>query len=56
MQSMRWTLNDNTLAGMRVKDKQCFSVQYHPEAGPGPNDATYLFDDFYKMYARNQVS
>jgi carbamoyl-phosphate synthase small subunit len=46
-------LNDNTLAGMRIKDKNCFSVQYHPEAGPGPNDATYLFDDFYKMYAKN---
>ena len=45
-------LNDNTLAGMRIKDKKCFSVQYHPEAGPGPNDATYLFDDFYKMYAK----
>jgi len=46
-------LNDNTLAGMRLKNKPCFSVQYHPEAGPGPNDATYLFDDFYKMYAKN---
>ena len=29
-----------------MKDKACFSVQYHPEAGPGPNDATYLFDEF----------
>jgi len=46
-------LNDQTLAGMRIKEKKCFSVQYHPEAGPGPNDATYLFDDFYKMYAKN---
>ena len=35
-------LNDGTLAGMRLKNKKCFSVQYHPEAGPGPNDATYL--------------
>jgi carbamoyl-phosphate synthase small subunit len=39
-------LNDETLAGMRMKNKNCFSVQYHPEAGPGPNDATYLFDTF----------
>tara|TARA_A100001011_G_scaffold331378_1_gene357757 strand:+ start:21433 stop:22536 length:1104 start_codon:yes stop_codon:yes gene_type:complete len=41
-------LNDGTLAGMRLKNKRCFSVQYHPEAGPGPNDATYLFDIFKK--------
>ncbi|MFQ3340670.1 MAG: carbamoyl-phosphate synthase small subunit [Flavobacteriaceae bacterium] len=39
-------LNDQTLAGLRMKSKNCFSVQYHPEAGPGPNDATYLFDIF----------
>ena len=39
-------LNDNTVAGIRVKGKNCFSVQYHPEASPGPNDATYLFDQF----------
>ncbi|RRO14423.1 glutamine-hydrolyzing carbamoyl-phosphate synthase small subunit [Flavobacteriaceae bacterium 14752] len=44
-------LNDQTLAGFKLKDKKCFSVQYHPEAGPGPNDANYLFDDFYNMYA-----
>jgi carbamoyl-phosphate synthase small subunit len=45
-------LNDQTLAGMRMKNKKCFSVQYHPEAGPGPNDATYLFDTF-KEYLKN---
>ncbi|GGG25834.1 carbamoyl-phosphate synthase small chain [Dokdonia pacifica] len=39
-------LNDHTVAGIRIKDKNCFSVQYHPEASPGPNDATYLFDQF----------
>jgi len=44
-------LNDKTLAGIKLKEKNCFSVQYHPEAGPGPNDANYLFDDFYNMYA-----
>jgi len=42
-------LNDHTVAGIRMKDKPCFSVQYHPEAGPGPNDATYLFDEFIKL-------
>ncbi len=39
-------LNDQTLAGMRMKTKNCFSVQYHPEASPGPHDASYLFDQF----------
>jgi carbamoyl-phosphate synthase small subunit len=39
-------LNDNTLAGMRMKNKNCFSVQYHPEASPGPHDSSYLFDQF----------
>jgi carbamoyl-phosphate synthase small subunit len=39
-------LNDQTLAGMRMKTKKCFSVQYHPEAGPGTNDSVYLFDQF----------
>ncbi|WP_299397369.1 glutamine-hydrolyzing carbamoyl-phosphate synthase small subunit [uncultured Gelidibacter sp.] len=39
-------LNDQTVAGMRMKSKNCFSVQYHPEASPGPQDASYLFDQF----------
>lgn len=39
-------LNDNTVAGIQLKDKNCFSVQYHPEASPGPHDAEYLFDQF----------
>jgi carbamoyl-phosphate synthase small subunit len=42
-------LNDQTLAGMRVKDKNCFSVQFHPEASPGPHDSAYLFDQFIDM-------
>lgn len=39
-------LNDHTVAGIKMKSKNCFSVQYHPEASPGPHDATYLFDQF----------
>ena len=39
-------LNDQTVAGIRLKNKNCFSVQYHPEASPGPHDAEYLFDRF----------
>jgi len=39
-------LNDNTVAGIRMKDKSCFSVQFHPEASPGPHDSRYLFDEF----------
>jgi carbamoyl-phosphate synthase small subunit len=39
-------INDHTVAGMRMKNKNCFSVQYHPEASPGPHDSSYLFDEF----------
>lgn len=39
-------INDNTVAGMKMKSKNCFSVQYHPEASPGPHDSSYLFDQF----------
>ena len=41
-------LNDQTLAGMRMKDKKCFSVQYHPEAGPGPNDCQLSYLSSFK--------
>lgn len=40
-------LNDQTVAGIRMKSKNVFSVQYHPEASPGPHDAEYLFDQFF---------
>ena len=42
-------LNDNTVAGLAVKNKKCFSVQYHPEASPGPHDSSYLFDEFIAL-------
>jgi carbamoyl-phosphate synthase small subunit len=42
-------LNDDTIEGIRLKNKKAFSVQYHPEAAPGPHDANYLFDDFISL-------
>jgi len=42
-------LNDNTVEGIRIKNKKAFSVQYHPEAAPGPEDSRYLFDDFMAL-------
>jgi carbamoyl-phosphate synthase small subunit len=46
-------LNDHTVAGMRMKNQACFSVQYHPEASPGPHDSSYLFDDFVQSLQQN---
>ncbi|MEA2972086.1 MAG: carbamoyl-phosphate synthase small subunit [Actinomycetota bacterium] len=42
-------LNDGVIEGLGCRDVRAFSVQYHPEAGPGPHDARYLFDDFRKL-------
>lgn len=42
-------LNDKSIEGIRVKGKNAFSVQYHPESSPGPHDSRYLFDDFIAM-------
>ncbi|WP_339651300.1 glutamine-hydrolyzing carbamoyl-phosphate synthase small subunit [uncultured Salegentibacter sp.] len=45
-------LNDDTVGGIAMKNKNCFSVQYHPEASPGPHDASYLFDEFMDRIKR----
>ena len=52
MQITHEHLNDHTVAGMRMKSKNCFSVQYHPEASPGPHDSSYLFDEFVAMIGK----
>ena len=44
-------LNDGVVEGFRVLDAPAFGVQYHPEAGPGPHDASYLFDEFTTLMA-----
>ena len=46
-------LNDDTIAGIRLKDKRAFSVQYHPESSPGPHDSRYLFDQFIELMKNN---
>ncbi|MCW5521041.1 glutamine-hydrolyzing carbamoyl-phosphate synthase small subunit [Aureitalea sp. L0-47] len=48
-------LNDHTAAGIRMKNKPVFSVQYHPEASPGPHDAEYLFDQFISTVKANKL-
>ena len=48
-------LNDNTVEGFRHKELPLFCVQYHPEAGPGPHDADYLFKDFIEMMKRERT-
>jgi len=47
-------LNDHTIAGISMKNKNCFSVQYHPEASPGPHDASYLFDTFIENIKKSK--
>jgi carbamoyl-phosphate synthase small subunit len=42
-------LNDQTLEGMRHREIPAFSVQYHPEASPGPHDSHYLFEEFVQL-------
>jgi carbamoyl-phosphate synthase small subunit len=49
VRSTHFNLNDNTLEGMEHLELPLYSVQYHPEASPGPHDATYLFDRFIEL-------
>jgi carbamoyl-phosphate synthase small subunit len=46
-------LNDQSIEGIRVKGKNAFSVQYHPEATPGPHDSRYLFDEFIELIRKD---
>ncbi len=46
-------LNDDTIEGIKILNKNCFSVQYHPESSPGPHDSRYLFDDFVNKIKDN---
>lgn len=48
-------LNDNTLAGIRLNNKNAFSVQFHPESSAGPNDSRYLFDKFIENIKENKA-
>ncbi len=51
MEITHLNLNDNSIEGLASKTKKAFSVQYHPEASPGPHDARYLFNSFLNMLA-----
>ena len=46
-------LNDHSIEGIRLKNKPAFSVQYHPESTPGPQDSRYLFDEFIALINAN---
>lgn len=47
-------LNDQTIEGIKVKSKPAYSVQYHPEASPGPHDSRYLFDQFIETIQQHK--
>ncbi len=56
LECTHFNLNDGSIEGIRLKNKPAFSVQYHPEATPGPHDSRYLFDNFMQMVAEHKVS
>jgi len=49
------SLNDDTIEGIKIKNHNAFSVQYHPESSPGPHDSRYLFGIFLKMIEKNKI-
>ena len=49
-------LNDHTIEGIRIRNKKAFSVQFHPEASPGPHDNFYLFDEFLEMVGEHALA
>ena len=49
------SLNDGTVEGIKNESLNIFSVQYHPESSPGPNDSKYLFEDFKKLCLKNKI-
>ena len=49
------SLNDNTIEGIKIKNHNAFSVQYHPESSPGPHDSRYLFEIFLNLIKKNKI-
>jgi len=49
-------INDSTVEGLRLRDYAAFSVQFHPDAAPGPHDADHIFDEFIDLMATNPVN
>ena len=48
-------INDGTVEGVRLRNHAAFSVQFHPDAAPGPHDATYLFDEFVTLMRQEKA-